>query len=120
MQQNGALEPVMPMSDCSSPGLVEAAPCCLHIASSLKESTRCEVGFVFDDLGDGYVLCAACLVVAREYVREHRTETINAYPVEITFGCIEHLWEWGRKVNKVNLHALLRSARKRTGQRPER
>ncbi|WP_426736054.1 hypothetical protein [Myxococcus faecalis] len=110
----------MPMVDCAAHGLVEVAFYCSHVETCLKEGVGCEVDFVFDDLGDGSVLCAECLTLAREYVRKHRSETIEEYPVRITGGCIEHLQEWGEQLNNVDLNALLTEAARRTRRRPER
>ncbi|NTX00191.1 hypothetical protein [Myxococcus sp. CA040A] len=112
----------MPMVDCESHGLVEAAFYCAHIESCLRSGVACEVDMdlVFDDFGDACLLCVTCLAVAREYVRAHQTEFIDAYPIELEGGCIDHLKEWSEKVNNVDLDALLKAAVKRTRRRPER
>ncbi|MFY2561654.1 hypothetical protein ACN469_28905 [Corallococcus terminator] len=112
----------MPMVDCEVHGLVEAAFYCPHVDGCLREGVACEpdMDFVFDDFGDACLLCLTCLAVAREYVREHRFESIHAYPIEIKGGCIDHLWEWGKTMNSVDLHARIKESAKRTKRRPER
>jgi|SRR5215217_1575585 len=112
----------MPMVDCESHGLVEAAFYCPHVDGCIREGAACEtdMDFVFDDFGDACLLCLTCLAVAREYVRVHQLEPIDAYPIDLRGGCIDHFWEWGMRVNNVDLHASLEVAAKRTKRRPSR
>jgi hypothetical protein len=76
--------------------------------------------FVFDDLGDGHLLCSTCLAIAHEYVRANQSESIENYPIDLKGGCIDHLQVWSEKVNHVDLDALLEAVEKRTRRRPER
>lgn len=110
----------MPMIECPSHGLVMCTLCCLHVLERSKAGAACEMDYVFDDFGAGYLFCSKCVAAAREYSRSNQSDRIEAYPIELEGECRTHLQEWSEKVNHVDLNALLEAAEKRTRRRPER
>jgi hypothetical protein len=108
------------MIECDIHGLKPATHCCLHVWRASNEGLACEMDYVFDDFGEGYLVCSNCLVIARQYAKAHRDEEIESYPIEIRHECRAHLGEWSEKMNHVDMAELFVAAEKRTRERPER
>jgi hypothetical protein len=110
----------MPMYECETHGLRPVVFCCMHVRNDAKAGLACEVDYVFDDYGEGYLVCSSCLAASRQYAREHRSEHIDGYPIELRGQCRTHIQEWCEKMNHVSLDLILKRAIERSRGLPER
>ena len=67
------------MIRCETHDLAPSVICCRHVESTPEGGLTREIAdYIFDDYGNGFLVCSECVAAARQYVKARTDEEIEA------------------------------------------